>query len=246
MLVRATLFIWAALAVFSPMTLHVLGQNAPSNSPEQGSGVITVPGRPSEPIYKGQQGEQRSEHEFTPSSRRVTIKLRVEDPSGYFLPNIRPENFAIYEDGVRQKDASVEIEYAAIVASLLMEFGGRYQELDRALALEVGEIGRQFLDALVPADKVGILKYTDNVEVLADFGKPREELKSVFDQVSTPGFSETNLHDALLDTLHRYREQLGELHPEIQRFVGDLRAGDLDRACSLLHPDAVIHEAAGP
>jgi hypothetical protein len=46
---------------------------------------------------------------FTPVTSRVTIKLRVVDPSGYFLPNIRPENFAVYEDGVQQKDVSVEI-----------------------------------------------------------------------------------------------------------------------------------------
>jgi alpha,alpha-trehalase len=31
-----------------------------------------------------------------------------------------------------------------------------------------------------------------------------------------------DVYGELLDTLHRYREQLGELHPEIQRFVADL------------------------
>src|SRR5207245_8216108 len=54
---------------------------------------VTVPNRPASPLYKGEQGKQRSEIKFTPSSRTVTIKLMVEDPNGYFLPNIRRENF---------------------------------------------------------------------------------------------------------------------------------------------------------
>lgn len=164
---------------------------------------MTIPSRPSEPVYKNQQGEQRSEIEFTPATRRVTIKLRVEDSNGYFVPNIRPENFAVYEGEVRQKDVSVDIEHSPIVSALLMEFGGRYQELNKALALEIPEIGRQFLDVVGPADKVAILKYDDKVHVLADFSKPSSELTSTFDQLSTPGFSETNLHDALLETLQR-------------------------------------------
>jgi len=49
----------------------------------------------------------------------------VEDPNGYFLPNIRRENFAVYEDEVRQKNVTVEIEHAPISVALLMESGGR-------------------------------------------------------------------------------------------------------------------------
>jgi hypothetical protein len=60
--------------------------------------TVTVPARPQNSIYKGEQGPQRSEVEFTPSSRKVTIKLRVQDSSGYFVPDIRRENFAVYED----------------------------------------------------------------------------------------------------------------------------------------------------
>lgn len=41
----------------------------------------TVPNRPAKPLYEGQPGEQRSEIEFTPTSRIVTMKLAVEDPN---------------------------------------------------------------------------------------------------------------------------------------------------------------------
>lgn len=82
---------------------------AASQQSSGSAGEVTVPKRPSQPLFKGQQGKQASEIEFAPSSRVVTIKLHVEDPSGYFLPNLRRENFAVYEDGVRQKNVTVEI-----------------------------------------------------------------------------------------------------------------------------------------
>jgi hypothetical protein len=75
-------------------------QTSTAQHPQE-SGV-TVPRRAVTPIYKGEQGQQRSEIEFNPSNRTVTIKFQVEDPNGYFLPNIRRENFAVYEDGVLQ------------------------------------------------------------------------------------------------------------------------------------------------
>src|ERR1700680_490821 len=67
-----------------------------SDSSKSGQGShVQVPKRPAKPLYKGEQGKQGSEIEFAPASRTVTIKLRVEDSNGYFLPNIRRENFAV-------------------------------------------------------------------------------------------------------------------------------------------------------
>jgi hypothetical protein len=94
------------------------------------------------------------------------MKLHVEDPNGYFLPNLRRENFVVYEDGVRQKNVTVEIEHAPLSVALLMEFGGRYHELNKALGLEVPLIGRELLEVIGRDDKVAILKYDAKVETL--------------------------------------------------------------------------------
>src|ERR1700676_1158649 len=130
-----------------------------SNPPRLQESGVTVPSRPVIPLYKGEQGQQRSEIEFNPSSRTVTIKFHVEDPSGYFLPNIRRENFAVYEDGVRQKNVDVEVEHSPVSVALLMEFGGRYRELNQVLGLEVARIGHWLLDVADRDDKIAVLKY---------------------------------------------------------------------------------------
>jgi hypothetical protein len=126
----------------SPQTPHT---SNPQPTQENG---VTVPNRPVAPLYKGEQGPQRSEVsevEFNAASRMVTIKFHVEDPNGYFLPNIRRDNFVVYEDGARQKNVSVEVEHSLISVALLMELGGRYHELNKVLGEEVPRAGRQLL-----------------------------------------------------------------------------------------------------
>jgi hypothetical protein len=55
--------------------------------------------------------------------------MLVQDPSGYFIPNIRRENFVVYENGFRQQNATVEIEHSPVAMGILLEYGGRYQAL---------------------------------------------------------------------------------------------------------------------
>ncbi len=175
----------------------------PNPSVRQSPSEVTVPNRPTAPLFKGQQGEQNSEIEFAPSSRTVTLKLRVEDPNGYFLPNIRRENFAVYENGVRQNNVNVEVEHAPVTAALLLELGGRYHELNKALAMNVSQTGREALDVIDREDKVAIFKYDANLTPLADFNESHDRLGRIFDDLSLPATSEANLYDALLETLNR-------------------------------------------
>jgi hypothetical protein len=63
----------------------------------------------------------------------VTVKLVVQDPHGYFIPNIRRENFAVYENRIRQQNVTVEIEHAAVTIGMLIESGGRYVALNETL-----------------------------------------------------------------------------------------------------------------
>ena len=170
---------------------------------------LTVPSRPPAPLYTGEQGAQSSEIAFVPLSRTVTAKFHVEDPNGYFLPNLRRDNFAVYEDGVRQTNVTVEVEHAPVSVALLLEFGGRYHELNKRLALEVPGIGRQLLEVVGRDDNVAILKYGTKLESLADFKSGHETLDNIFESLSTPGFSEVNFYDSLLAVLARMREVSG-------------------------------------
>src|SRR5258707_5173390 len=68
---------------------------------------IRIPNRPQTQVFVGQQGKQKTEIHFDPATGLVTLKLLVQDPKGHFIPNIRRNNFVVYENGVRQENASV-------------------------------------------------------------------------------------------------------------------------------------------
>jgi len=178
--------------------------NASTPRPAPGP-EVTVPGGRSTPLFTGEQGSQRSEIEFAPTSRTVTIKLQVEDPNGYFLPNLRRDNFAVYEDGVRQKNVTVDVEHSPVSVALLIEFGGRYHELNEAIGLETTQIGRQLLDVIGRDDKVAVFKYADRLDTLVDLGQGHETIDRAFEPLGPQGFSEVNFYDALLETLNRMR-----------------------------------------
>lgn len=180
--------------------------SAPQSAPRS---EVTVPSRPSVPLFTGEQSSQRPEIEFTPVSRTVTIKLQVEDPNGYFLPNIRRENFAVYEDGVRQKNVTVEVEHSPVTVALLMEYGGRYHKLNEVIGGEVRQVGSQLLDVLGHDDKIAVFKYDGKLETVVDFNQGHEVIDRAFDRLGTPGFSETNFYDAFLETLNRMRDVSG-------------------------------------
>jgi VWFA-related protein len=192
---------WSRVA--SPQNARTSPQSSTTGS------QVTVPNRPVAPLYEGEQGLQRSEIEFAPTSRTVTIKFHVEDPNGYFLPNLRRENFAVYEDGARQKNVTVEVEHAPVSVALLMEFGGRYHELSNAIGLEVHQVGRQLLDVLGREDKLAVFKYGDKLDTVVSFSDGHEVFDRAFELLGTPGFSEVNFYDALLETLNRMRDVSG-------------------------------------
>jgi len=204
----------AALPVLFSVLINsagILDAQEPSGANQQSGqeAPVSVPNRAASPLYKGEQGTQKSEIEFAPLSRTVTVKFQVEDPNGYFLPNIRPDNFAVYEDGVRQKNITVDVEHAPVTVALLLEFGGRYHELSQVAGREVTEVCRLFLDRLHSDDKVAIFAYNGKLETLADFNQPRDADNSALVQLATPPESELNFYDALIETSNRLQNVSG-------------------------------------
>lgn len=189
------------LLMAAPAAVQNLRAGGPGKN-DQGAeasnrGQIHIPSRRPTPLFEGKEGKQKTEIHFDPATRMVTVKLLVQDPNGYFIPNIRRDNFVVYENDIRQQNATVEIEHAPVTLGLLLEFGGRAQALNRSLGTEVARAGQQLLDELGREDKVAIWKYNDKVEKIGDFSQGHETLDRVFRDLGTPEFSETNLYDAL-------------------------------------------------
>jgi hypothetical protein len=110
----------------------------------------------------------------------VTIKLLVQDPNGYFMANIRRDNFVVYENGIRQQNATVDVEHATVSLRLLMEFGDRSPALNRELGQEVSRAGEHLVDELARGDRLAVWKYNDRAEKVSDFSQNYEALDTFF------------------------------------------------------------------
>jgi VWFA-related protein len=190
-------------------SLAALTADAASSRSPRSSNAIKIPSRPSKSLFEGEQGRQKTEIRFDPSTGEVTVKLVVQDPHGYFIPNIRRDNFVVYENGVRQENASVELERAPGLLALLIEVGGHFQRVDKTLSAEVANACRQLFDELAEDDQVAIFKYGDRVDQLADFSAGREALNRVLISLGSPASSEANFYDALISTTEQLRPVRG-------------------------------------
>lgn len=151
----------------------------------------------------------QAEIQFDPASGIVTVRMTVHDPSGNLIPNIRRDDFAVYENGVREQNVSVDVEHAPISVAVLLEWGGRYEAFNRALGDNIPRAASQLLGEIGPRDKIALWTYADRPAKLADFSTSPESLDGLLLTLETPGFSEANFYDALLATLQRMKTVAG-------------------------------------
>ena len=170
---------------------------------QESTGPIHVPNRPATSLFRGEQGVQPTQVQFDPDTRTVTIKARVQDSNGYFIPNIHRENFVVYDNGVRQQTVRVDVEHARVSVGLLLEHGGHYRALNEAIGTAVATAASEFVAELGPGDSVAIWKYGDSVEEVAKLTPDRDAPSLALANLGAPPFSEQNFYDALIATLPR-------------------------------------------
>jgi VWFA-related protein len=201
----------APLAALYALTLPYVG----SSLADEQLGVdvskpeLQVPARPASALFEGVQGEQSTDITYDANTQAVTLRLQVQDPNGFFIPSIRPENFAVFENGQRQAHPTVEVERAPVTLAVLMEYGGRYLTLNELLGRDVALAANQIVGEIGRDDKITILGYGDRVQTIVDGVENRDMLPAKLSALGAPPASETNLYDAVISTLSRFNEISG-------------------------------------
>jgi Ca-activated chloride channel family protein len=169
-------------------------------APKEQRDHVASPARQEAGSLPGRARKENAELSFDPATQTVTVKVQVLDPSGDAIPNVRRENFAVFENGVRPKNVSVEVEHAPLSLAVLMEWGGRYPAFNRALGDEAPRAVRQILEEIGGRDKIALFRYGDRFEQLADFTTGHDTLSGLLIGLGRPDFSELNFYDALVST----------------------------------------------
>jgi VWFA-related protein len=129
----------------------------------------------------------------------VNVDVSVLTKDGQFVPGLKKDNFRVLEDGVPQQISNFSQSEAPITAVLLVEFAStNYYFLYDAL-----NASYNFASSLKKEDWVAVAYYDMKPHILVDFTQDKGAIMGALNTLRIPGFSETNLFDALYDTLDR-------------------------------------------
>lgn len=215
---RLTLVLLAACALALPAVAGAQDSNSKPPQPPAQSQDVPAAGGPQGDV--GPIAVPRKKTDEPPAPRREpTVKnpegmpdfsLRVDVPlvnvdvlvttkDGQFVPNLQRENFRILEDGVPQKVASFNQGEAPITAVLLVEFA--YTNYN--FIYDMLNASYTFASTLKPRDWVAVVSYDMKPQIQVDFTQDKRAFMGALGRLRIPGFRETNLFDALYDTLDR-------------------------------------------
>ncbi|HLO06395.1 MAG TPA: VWA domain-containing protein [Terriglobales bacterium] len=180
-------------------------QEAPpeAGGPQNDVGPYAIPKKkeepPPPPPARPKKVEGMPDYSIKVDVPLVNVDVLVTTKDGQFIPGLKKDNFRVLEDGVQQSVADFDVSQAPITAVLLVEFAStNYYFMVDAL-----NASYSFANALKKNDWVAVISYDMKPHILADFTQDKQAVFGALNQLRIPGFAETNLFDALYDTLDR-------------------------------------------
>src|SRR5580698_10915522 len=176
---------------------------AESGGPQGDIGPYAIPKKkeepPPPPPTKPKKVEGISDYSIQLSVPLVDVPVMVTTKDGQFISSLKKENFKVYEDGVQQTISNFSISDAPITAVLLVEFANIFY----GITIESLQASYSFTQSLKPDDWVAVTSYDMKPQILVDFTQDKRAILGALNMLRQPGFAETNLFDALYDTLDR-------------------------------------------
>jgi Ca-activated chloride channel homolog len=133
----------------------------------------------------------------------VTVDVAVTDPKGHFIPGLPATDFRVLEDNVPQQIKSVTMGEAPMTVAMVIEFSARFQTFYGPTWRQTLMAAYGFAQSLKPDDYLAIIAYDLRPEILTDFTTDRVKIQEALQRLNIPGFSESNLYDAVTDTADR-------------------------------------------
>jgi VWFA-related protein len=135
----------------------------------------------------------------------VSVDALVLSKEGQFIPGLQKEQFRILEDNVVQPIQSFGLTKGGYTAVLLVEFASTpaFQISRRQFLYDALRASYAFTDQMQKNDYVSVISYDLKPSILVDFTSDKQAIYGALNTLRIPGFSETNLFDALYDTLDR-------------------------------------------
>src|SRR6266403_2343110 len=137
----------------------------------------------------------------------VTLDVVATTQRGDIIPGLKKENFRILDDGVPQTITNFSPTEAPITMVVLMQFSGNSYGWFAYYA-------KYWADALFPnlqpKDWVALETFDMKTRLEVDFTQNKDEIRNAIYRLYFPGFSESNVFDAILETTERLKAVNGK------------------------------------
>jgi VWFA-related protein len=134
-------------------------------------------------------------------TRLVQLNIGVVDKQGRAVTSLTKNDFAIYEDGVKQSIQLFEPVDAPFSLVLMLDMSGSTINFRGQLKLA----SQRFLDALAPGDRVSVIQFNKNVKTLTGFTEDRRKTAYAIDIAE--GAGETHFYEALKYALRELEKE---------------------------------------
>jgi len=200
-----------AFALLAPCLLAEPGSGQePSTGPGTDTGpTVLAPKKtqpaPPQPEKKPERINPDEVFNISTATNLVNVDVMVVDKEGNPIPSLKRENFKLFDDGVPQTISNFGTQEAPMTTCMVIEFSNKWWPY-LMLALRYGYGYLQFIQ---PKDWTAVVSFDMKPQILTDFTQDRTQVRGALDMLRIPGFSETNLYDALAFTLDRMKDIKG-------------------------------------
>ena len=153
--------------------------------------------------YKKPPIQSSDEPTFRSTATTVNVDVSVLDDHDHFIPTLQKDQFRVLEDGVPQEITRFGMGEAPLTLCMVIEFSGRFQQYWSYGWQETLQASYGFLETLKPEDAVAVVEYDMHDTILSDFSADKRHAEQAMAQLRIPGFSESNVFDALTDMADR-------------------------------------------
>jgi Ca-activated chloride channel family protein len=134
----------------------------------------------------------------------VQVEVSVLDNKGHFIPSIPKDKFRVLEDNVPQQISTFSTNAdAPMTIAMVIEFNNLFQRYWSQGWYETLQASYGFVQTLKPEDYVAVVAFDMRPEILSDFTMDRMKTQEAMQRLRIPGFSESNMFDAVVDTVQR-------------------------------------------
>jgi len=142
-------------------------------------------------------------------TRLVNLNVKAMDRAGQPITHLKQEDFAVYEDGVKQEVTHFKPVNAPVNVVMLLDLSGSTQK--KRKAMKAAAI--RFVDAMPSGDKIAMVGFTRRYKVLTDFTDDKTKLKLVLEKINGLDGG-TAFYDAMWQALDQL-DQLNEARKAI-------------------------------